>query len=458
VITGMKDGAEARLNNEGWQEINFDGLVGPVHNYAGLSYGNVASASNKGLAANPLKGVLQGLDKAQHLRSLGLMQGVLPPHDRPHIATLRAHGFCGTDAEILTSAWRENPALVYNVTSAATMWTANAATISPSPDTADGRTHFTPANLAAMYHRSIEAPVTARILKAIFPEGDHFVHHSPVEGGVHLGDEGAANHNRFCGDYGEEGVALYVYGRRAFEPVKDLIYPGRQTREASEAVARQHRTATDKTLFVRQNPAAINAGAFHNDVVAVCNKNLFFYHEYAFENASQLRRDIQFAMGDVEMVFVEVSEAEVSLVDAVKTYLFNSQLISMPQGGMRLILPTDVEENPATKAYVESLLASGGPIKSADYLDVKQSMRNGGGPACLRLRVALSPAERASMGANCLLDDALAATLQNWARTHYRDRLMPEDLGDPQLMEESFTALDALTQILGLGSVYDFQQ
>lgn len=446
------------MRHDRWQEINFDGLVGPVHNYAGLSYGNVASASNRGLVANPLEGVLQGLRKAQHLRNLGMMQGVLPPHDRPHLATLKAHGFSGSDAEILASAWRENPALVRNVTSAATMWTANAATISPSPDTADGRTHFTPANLAAMYHRSIEAPVTARILKAIFPPGEKFAHHDPIEGGVHLGDEGAANHNRFCADYGDKGVALYVYGRGAFETGKGLIFPGRQTREASEAVARQHGTATEKTLFIRQNPAAINAGAFHNDVVAVCNKNVFFYHQYAFENASQLRSDVQAAMGDVGMDFIEVSDAEVSLADAVKTYLFNSQLISLPGGGMRLILPTDVEENPATKAYVDKMVASGGPIKSADYLDVKQSMRNGGGPACLRLRVALSPEGQASMGANCILDDALMARLQVWAKGHYRDRVMPEDLGDQSLMEESFAALDELTQILDLGSVYDFQR
>jgi len=449
----------AENNGSNWQEVNFDGLVGPVHNYAGLSYGNIASANNSGRVANPLEGVLQGLEKAQHLRSLGMMQGVLPPHDRPHLATLRAHGFSGSDADILASAWKENPSLVLNVTSAATMWTANAATVSPSPDTADGRTHFTPANLAAMYHRSIEAPTTGRVLRAMFPEGDHFAHHSHLEGGVHLGDEGAANHNRFCADYGEQGVALYVYGRGAFESAADLNFPGRQTREASQAVARQHATTAGKTLFVRQNPAAINAGAFHNDVVAVCNKNVFFYHEMAFENPAQLRSEIERAMGGAEMRFIEVAEAEVPLKDAVRSYLFNSQLISSPtDSGMRLILPIEVAETPAAKAYVDALIGSGGPIVAADYLDVRQSMRNGGGPACLRLRVALSAEERAAMEANSILDDALISTLQTWAKKHYRDRLMPEDLADPKLMTESFTALDELTGLLALGSVYDFQR
>jgi len=339
------------------------------------------------------------------------------------------------------------------------MWTANAATVSPSPDTADGRVHLTPANLAAMYHRSIEAPTTGRVLKAMFPEGDHFAHHHHLEGGTHMGDEGAANHNRFCTDYSDEGVALYVYGRGAFESAADLNFPGRQTREASQAIARQHATLSGKTLFVRQNPAAINAGAFHNDVVAVCNKNVFFYHEMAFENPGQLRTEIRTAMGGAEMQFIEVAEAEVPLKDAVRSYLFNSQLISAPTDtGMRLILPIEVAETPSAKAFVDGLIVSGGPIVAADYLDVRQSMRNGGGPACLRLRVVLSASERAAMGTNSILDDALIARLQRWAKKHYRDRLLPEDLADPALMMESFIALDELTEILALGSVYDFQR
>ena len=442
-----------------WREVNFDGIVGATHNYAGLSYGNVASAKHKGQAANPREGVLQGLEKAKHLMSLGMTQGVLPPHDRPSIGTLKAHGFTGTDAEILAKAWQTSPALVANVASSATMWTANAATISPAPDTADGRTHFTPANLAAMYHRSVEWPVTARVLKSIFPEGERFAHHEALAGGTHMGDEGAANHNRFCGDYGDAGVALYVYGRGAFEKSADLTFPGRQTLEASRAVARQHGTRADKTLFVRQNPAAINAGAFHNDVVAVSNRDVFFYHEDAFVNPDGLEQDIQSAMGDVRMHFIRVPRTAVPLADAVKSYLFNSQLISSPnRDGMTLILPTDVEETASTRDYVESLIASDAPISHADFLDVRQSMRNGGGPACLRLRVALSDADMAAMGANVILNDGLIGTLQDWARKHYRDRLMPDDLGDPKLMEENFAAVDELTQILKLGSIYDFQR
>lgn len=442
-----------------WREVNFDGIVGPTHNYAGLSYGNVASTKNQGNVANPREGVLQGLQKAQHLRGLGMTQGVLPPHERPHLRTLRVLGFTGSDATILTSAWKSSPALVKNLMSSATMWTANAGTISPSPDTEDGRTHFTPANLAAMYHRSVEHERTGSVLKQYFPEGDHFAHHDALPGGTHMGDEGAANHNRFCNDYGEAGVALFVYGRSAFDVAKDLTFPGRQTLEASEAIARQHGISNGKALFMRQNPAAINAGAFHNDVVGVSNKNVFFYHEGAFENPADMQAMLWNAAPEIDFEFVEVPASKVPMKDAVSSYLFNSQLISVPgDDKMRLILPVEVSETESTQAYVEELLASNGPIGAADFLDVRQSMRNGGGPACLRLRVALSDDQMAAMGANAILTDQLVADLETWAKKHYRDRVEGADLGDPKLMEESFAALDELTQLLKLGSIYDFQQ
>ncbi|GHF18705.1 N-succinylarginine dihydrolase [Kordiimonas sediminis] len=442
-----------------WFEANFDGLVGATHNYAGLSYGNVASAKNKGLIANPREGALQGLAKMQHMRDLGMVQGILPPHDRPHLSTLRALGFSGSDAEILTTAWMANPALVANLSSSATMWTANAATVTPSPDTTDGRTHFTPANLSAMYHRSIEHETTGRVLQAIFPEGDRFTHHAAIPGGHHMGDEGAANHTRFCGEYGDEGVGLFVYGRGAFEKADDLTFPGRQTMESSHAVGTGHGLRPGRMLVVRQNPEAINMGAFHNDVVAVGNRNVHFYHEKAFENPAALNAALQKAVGDVEMHFVEVPDAAVPLKDAISSYLFNSQLISVPgRDGMTLILPVEVAETVSTKRYVDELLASGGPITHADYMDVRQSMRNGGGPACLRLRVAMSDEDKAALGANCILTDTLVATLEDWVKKHYRDRVAREDLGDVALMEENFRALDELTQILQLGSVYDFQR
>ncbi len=439
------------------REYNFDGLVGPTHNYAGLSYGNLAATENAGRVSNPREAALQGIAKMRRLHALGLGQAVLPPHERPHVPTLRRLGFSGDDKAVIERAWRVRPELVLNVASASAMWTANAATVTPSADSADGRVHLTPANLVAMFHRSIEPPATARILKAIFPEGAHFAHHDPLPGAPHFGDEGAANHNRFCTDDGARGVHLFVYGRRAFATDEGpRRFPARQTREASEAVARQH--GTTRALFVPQNPRAIDAGAFHNDVVAVANRHVFFCHADAFADPAALRDDLRRAAPDIDFHFIEVPRSAVSLEDAVRSYLFNSQLVSRPgTERMILILPQEVAETPAAKAYVDALVAGDGPIGGAEYLDVRQSMRNGGGPACLRLRVVLTAAERAAVAARVIADEALFDALEAWVTRHYRDRLAPTDLGDPALLDECRTALDELTRILGLGPVYDFQ-
>ena len=97
------------------------------------------------------------------------------------------------------------------------MWVANAATVSPSADTADGRVHFTPANLVSHFHRSIEAPTTTRVLRAIFADKTHFAVHDPLPAAPQLGDEGAANHTRLAGADGAPGVEFFVYGRAAYD-------------------------------------------------------------------------------------------------------------------------------------------------------------------------------------------------------------------------------------------------
>ena len=296
------------------------------------------------------------------------------------------------------------------------------------------------------------------MLRAIFPEGEIFAHHAAVPPAPQMGDEGAANHNRFCSDYGDSGLHLFVYGRRAFGGgMGPERFPARQTHEASVAIARQH--GIKNTIFVQQNPRAIDAGAFHNDVMAVSNRQIFFYHQDAFAAPDALEECLQHAAGDLVLSFIRVPRDQVSLKDAIRSYLFNSQLLSLPgRETMTLILPIEVSEISSTRAYVDELLAQGGPIGEARYLDVRQSMRNGGGPACLRLRVVLRADQEAALGARVILDDTLADSLEDWVRRHYRDRLEPGDLGDSALMMEQRTALDELTGLLGLGSLYDFQR
>jgi len=442
------------------REANFDGLIGPTHNYAGLSFGNIASAKNAEMTSNPKEAALQGLAKMKRLADLGLMQGVLPPHARPHLPTLRALGFTGSDKNIIETAAREAPEVLRNVYAAAAMWTANATTVAPSADSSDGKLHFTPANLAAMFHRSIEPETTGRVLTAVFSDEERFAHHPALPGGVHFGDEGAANHNRFCNDYGEAGLHLFVYGRKAFAkgsaPEK---FPGRQTLEASEAIARLHRLDEGRVHFVQQNPRAIDAGAFHNDVVAVANRNVLFYHQEAFVDPVALQRELQAKAPDIDLHFIEVPAAAVSLKDAVSSYLFNSQLVSLPgEQQMTLILPIEAKENPNTGTYLEGLVKSNYPVGRTEFLDVRQSMRNGGGPACLRLRIVLNEIEVAAMGANVILDDALYKDLVAWVKKHYRDRLTAADLVDPDFASDCLAALDSLSAILKLGSIYEFQR
>ncbi len=441
-------------------EANFDGLVGPTHNYAGLSFGNVASYSNANAASNPKEAALQGLKKMKALSEMGLVQGVLAPQERPDIATLRRLGFSGSDASVLEQAGKQAREIFLACCSASSMWTANAATVSPSADTADGKVHFTPANLTNKFHRSLEPQVTGNILKATFANSKYFAHHTHLPDNEHFGDEGAANHTRLCSEYGHAGVEIFVYGRHAFrndrpQPKK---FPARQTFEASQAVARLHGLSDENVVYILQNPDVIDQGVFHNDVIAVGNQNVLFYHQQAFHNSAGAIAEIQQKFGEQPLHFIEVKDSEVSVQDAIKTYLFNTQLVTLPDGNMTIIAPSECQENPVVEQYLAELVTRNTPVKSVNYFDVKQSMRNGGGPACLRLRVALTDAELAAVNPNTLMNDELFGKLNYWVEKHYRDVLTEDDLRDPQLLTESRTALDQLTQILKLGSVYPFQQ
>lgn len=439
-------------------EANFDGLVGPTHNYAGLSWGNVASKSNVRSVSNPKEAALQGLAKMKRLADRGFVQGVLPPHERPHIPTLRALGFSGSDSDVLRAAAEQSPSILAAASSASTMWTANAATVSPSADTSDHRVHFTPANLSAKFHRSIEHAVTGRALKSIFSDESWFAHHPALPSVSQFGDEGAANHTRLCAGYGEPGVELFVYGQIAFNEKAPApkLYPARQTLEASQAIARLHGLKDSRVVFAQQNPEAIDAGVFHNDVIAVGNGNTLFYHELAFLNEETVLADIRSRLTGTELEAVRVTSEQVPLEDAVSSYLFNSQLLNTPDG-MMLAVPGECREIASVSRYLDDLVLDAGPITSVEVFDVKQSMRNGGGPACLRLRVVLNDDELKAMHHGVLLTDALYERLTTWVEAHYREELSQEDLGDPMLLDEVRKALDELTGILGLGSIYDFQ-
>lgn len=410
-------------------EINFDGIIGPSHNYAGLSLGNIASANNAGVASRPREAALQGLDKMRANLALGLAQGWFMPLDRPHDRWLASLG-CDT-----ATAPRH---VLAQAMSASSMWAANAATVSPAPDTADGRCHLTVANLTTMPHRSHEWHGTLVQLRLAFADDDHFAVHAPVP--PPFGDEGAANHMRLCPRHDQPGIEVFVYGT-AGGP-----YPARQHVDASRAVARINQVAN--AIFVEQSVEAIAAGAFHNDVVAVANETVLFTHEQAFTDRVNVYSQLRSMLSEIQIV--EVPAAEVTLADAIASYLFNAQLVTLPGGGMALIVPTEARNNVPVSAYLDQLVASNGPIREVIVVDVRQSMANGGGPACLRLRVVADPAtvDPRFIATPDKVDRAAAVIAEYWP-----EAIVPDDLGNPALIRQIRAARAALLHALNLSAL-----
>lgn len=422
-------------------EINFDGLPGPTHNYAGLSVGNVASQTNFGETSYPRAAALQGLAKMRTLMELGLTQGFLPPPKRPASEALRSFGFAGSEDEVLAAAAEQDLGLLRAACSASSMWRANAATVLAAPDTGDGRVHLVTANLAGMLHRSFEAKETFALLSRVFPNADRFAVHGPLPSARHFGDEGAANHMRLAPSHGAPGLNVFAHG----EASRGGSFPERQSLRASQAVARMAGLDAGRTFYALQNEGAVQAGAFHNDVVAVANANVLLAHPEAFADPARLYRDLQARLPNLKVV----ETFGVSLADAVSSYLFNSQLVSLPDGGMALILPSDAKENAAARAAVEAVLAADNPISKAVVVDVRESMRNGGGPACLRLRVPVDGAARAAIDPRFILDAARWETLARVVEAHWPEKIAPDDLVKPDLWAQAREAHAALEAAMG---------
>jgi succinylarginine dihydrolase len=440
-----------------YREYNFDGIVGPTHNYGGLSLGNVASMTHEGSHSNPRLAALEGLAKMRFVHSLGVGQAVLPPHDRPSLPTLRALGFRGSDEDVLASAAASSEHLGRLVGSAAAMWTANAATVAPSCDTADGRMHVVPANLRELFHRAIEADLSERLFRTIFADKELFQVHAPLPGGAQFADEGAANHMRLVAP-DAPAVHLFAWGRATWGDVAGpRRFPARQTREASLALARLHQVDPQRVLFPQQHPEGIDAGAFHTDVLAVGNGGFLMLHEFAFLDGPAHVHELRQLLG-LRLRVEIATEDEFPLEDAVRSYAFNSQVLTLEDGSMIVLAPQESRENEPARLFLDRVISADNPVRRIEYWNLRQSMHNGGGPACLRLRIPLSDNEMVSVRPNVFFSDALDVALTSWVKRHYRDRLAPADLRDPRLMREGLAALDELTGILRLGSLYDFQR
>jgi len=452
---------------EAASEINFDGVVGPTHHYGGLASGNLASAANRRRASNPKAAALEGLAKMKRVWELGVGQAVLPCLPRPDVGALRRLGYTGNDAKVLQSARRRAPELLAAASSASSMWAANAATVSPSSDTRDGKVHFTAANLSSQFHRSLEAADTGRVLRRIFGDERYFAHHEPLPAGMMFGDEGAANHTRLWLGAERAGMEVFCWGREGASETgrrkgREMDRPrflARQTLAASAAVANLHGLKESRVVYVKQSPRAIDAGAFHTDVVAVGHRDFLLCHEHAFADGAAAIDEICATFARTcggELRTVVIRQRELPLDEAVRTYVFNSQIVTAADGAVWIIVPSEVKRSAAAWRVVERLVGDGA-MAGCVVQNVRQSMRNGGGPACLRLRVMLTENERAAALPGVFYSDVLHNRLVAWVERNYRDRLVLDDLADAKLMEESYRAVDELTGILGLGAVFGFQ-
>ncbi|MDF7777147.1 N-succinylarginine dihydrolase [Sphingomonas sp. AOB5] len=413
-------------------EINFDGIIGPSHNYAGLSFGNLAATKNRGGISHPRAAALQGIAKMRANIALGLTQGILLPHARPNHGWLESLATTHADAAPHTRA---------QAMSASSMWAANAATVSPAPDTADGRCHLTVANLLTMPHRSHEWPETLAQLRLAFAN-PAFAVHGPVP--TPFGDEGAANHMRLCVSHDAPGVEVFVYG------IAGGPFPARQHPDASAAIVRHHLLDPARTLLVQQSEEAIAAGAFHNDVVAVANGRVLFTHEQAFADRETFYADLRTALPEVEIV--EVPAAKVSLADAISSYLFNAQLVTLPSGEMALILPSEARDTPSVWSWLQEHVAGNGPIRRLEVVDVRESMANGGGPACLRLRVVADPA---TADPRFLVDDTKLDAIAAVIEAYWPEVIAQEEISDPALVEKIENARIKLLETLGTVELID---
>lgn len=445
-------------------EINFDGIVGPTHNYSGLSWGNEASNSSYNETSNPQQAALQGLAKMKFLMDLGLKQGFFLPQERPLISILNAMGFIGTTESIVAEAKKKTPWVFNKVSSASSMWAANAATVTPSTDSASQKVQFTTANLHNKFHRSIEAEATTKQLKLIFPNPVFFEHHGHLPQHHLLSDEGAANHARVAKSHADPGIHIFGYGntRITDDEVEPQKFPARQSKQASEAISRQHKIYEKQVVISQINPHAIDEGVFHMDVCLTSNENVMMLHENTFhkqpDTLNQIRSKLE-AFSDANLIPLIVPRDVIPLDVAVKSYLFNSQIITLPDGKMNIIAPAECIQFPSVTKYIAELVESrDNPITEAHYINLRQSMKNGGGPACLRLRVTVNETELEEVNPKFLLTEELYKSLVLWVKKHYRTSLLPEDLSDPKFIEENFTALDELTSLLDIGPIYDFQK
>ncbi len=430
-------------------EINIDGIVGPTHHFGGLGVGNIASMEHQEQRSHPRQAALEGLQKAWLVASMGVPQYVFLPPVRPSLDWLTQLGFHGALEQQLAETRASTSRVLSAAFSSAFMWMANAATVTASCDSTDGQLHCTPANLISSWHRASEARERAPQLESLLAKIASKQIHLPLPSIMPLRDEGAANHMRLCDASGRDGFNLFVYGvdEDVLAGTQPSRFVARHTKAASQAIARRHRLHADRTFFIQQHPRAIDAGAFHNDVVATSCDHMLLHHEFAFVNAASELKRLESAFEstcEMPLLRIQVNETELPLADAVRSYFFNSQIVKPTGAGSRaltaryvLICPHHCQEVQAAAKLIERLLSDDDvPIDDVRFVQLSESMANGGGPACLRLRMMLDESEMSLLSSQMRLTEPLFERLSAAVEKFYPAVLCADDFCNPQFVAE----------------------
>lgn len=331
------------------------------------------------------------------------------------------------------------------------MWMANAGTCSSRTDTLDGKGRIVIANLTASLHRGQESEERHLQLRYLFQDLDQFEVVQALPSVHPLRDEGAANAMRFWNPKNNRGMYVFVFGE-GYSQAKNVshpeiarmlpkVHPSRQTALASQLVARRLGIGDTRSLFVQQLPKAIDAGVFHNDVIATSHEDFLLVHECAYvdqPNSLDRMADIFRKQCHGTLRTLVITEKELSLSEAVATYLFNSQIVTRKDGSWLMLCPVECQESPTASQVLKRIQREEPRIGAIEFVSLRESMANGGGPACLRLRTYASEQEIDELPARTRIQDESLSFLEGVIASEYPETVQLEDFLDLDLVSHCF--------------------